>query len=222
MKTTIAPTLSILFAGILNGFAGPDLSADATMWCDWTKPTVGTVTGFYANAGTYAVAKAGDGIFGEDRGEVTFTSNNEAPVPVHQFGNAIWKNGNPQSLFNATELSGKTGIEILVNVDPSSTSDKICISLASADEDFYSQTVPVEKGSIQLLQFPLADFKSTKNPGTKLTDPSVLTGVIQVTDGWNGYPKPAQETWNCKFSNIYTYDEAGSAPSVKAPVKKGK
>ena len=109
-----------------------------------------------------------------------------------------------------------------MNVDPSSTSDKVCISLAAADDDFYSQTIAVEKGSIQLLQFPLADFKSTKNPSSTLTDPSVLTGAIQITDGWNGYPKPAQETWNCKFSNLYTYDGAGSAPFVKAPVKKGK
>ena len=160
--------------------------------------------------------------FGEGLGEVSFTSNNEAPVPVHQFGSALWKNGSPQALFNSAELAGKAGIEILVNVDASSTSDKISINLSAADEDFYSLTVPVEKGSIQLVQFPLADFKSEKNPGATLTDFSVLTGTIQISDGWNGYPKPAQETWISKFSNIYTYGGSHAAPSGKPPAKTSK
>ncbi|MFZ4683114.1 MAG: hypothetical protein ACOYMS_11470, partial [Terrimicrobiaceae bacterium] len=135
-----------MLAGLVNASAEPKLSADAQEWCDWTNPNVGVSTGFYANAGTYTLAKDDNGIFGEGLGEVSFTSNNEAPVPVHQFGSALWKNGSPQALFNPGELAGKTGIEILVNVDASSTSDKISIILSAADEDFYSLTVPVEKG----------------------------------------------------------------------------
>ena len=210
MKSTTLFILTVLFAGLLDASAEPKFSADAQEWCNWTSPNVGVTTGFYANAGTYTVAKDGNGIFGEGLGEVTFTSNNEAPVPVHQFGSALWKNGSPQALFNPGELAGKAGIEILVNVDPSSTSDKISINLSTADGDSYGLTVPVEKGSTQLVQFPLVDFKSEKNPGATLTDFSLLTGAIQINDGWNGYPKPAQETWICKFSNIYTYGGSGS------------
>ena len=222
MKSKSLCVLSIILTGLLDASAEPKLSADAQEWCNWTNPNVGVTTGFYANAGTYTVAKDGNGIFGEGLGEVSFTSNNEAPVPVHQFGSALWKNGSPQALFNSAELAGKAGIEILVNVDASSTSDKISINLSAADEDFYSLTVPVEKGSIQLVQFPLADFKSEKNPGATLTDFSVLTGTIQISDGWNGYPKPAQETWISKFSNIYTYGGSHAAPSGKPPAKTSK
>lgn len=217
-KTLCVVSMGIV-TGLLDASAETKLSPDAQEWCNWTNPNVGVTTGFYANAGTYTVAKDGNGIFGDALGEVTFTSNNESPVPVHEFGSALSKNASPQALFNPGELAGKAGIEMLVNVDASSTSDKISIKLAAADEDFYSLTVPVEKGSIQLVQFPLADFKSDKNPGATLTDSTVLTGTIQISDGWNGYPKPAQETWICRFSNIYTYGANDAAPSGTPPAK---
>ncbi len=216
MKTKTVCMLAVVMAGLLRAVAGPELSGDAVKWCDWTNPNVGVTTGFYANAGTFTAAQDGNGIFGEGVGEVGFVSNNEAPVPVHQFGNALWKSGATHALINTDELEGKAGLELLVSVDASSTSDKICIMLSATDGDFYGLTVPVEKGSIQRVQFPLADFKSEKSPGAKLTDFSVLTGTLQISDGWNGFPKPAQEVWICKFSNIYAYEEAGSSGNTSS------
>ena len=198
---------------MLAVFAGPDLSTGAVKWCDWTSGNVGVSTNFYANSGTFAVAAGGDGSFGKGVGEVTFTSNNTAPVAEHQFGNFVWGTGNG-ALFDVSALAGKTGIELLVNVDPSSTSDKICVKLATTTpNESYAQTVTVERGSTQCVQFPLANFKSSTNPESTLTDFSNLNGTIQITDGWNDYPQPAQARWKCKFSNIYTYVSGGAATS---------
>lgn len=208
MKTTSFLVVSsiVLFGSSLTGHAASELSEGAVKWCNWASPHVGAATNFYANNGTFAVAADGNGIFGNGLGEVTFTSNNENPIAEHQFGNSIWAPGKTNALIDAAALAGTGGLEILVNVDPSSTSDKICIKLMTTTADeVYVQTVPVEKGSIQLAQFPLAGFKNSKNPEERLEDFSKLKGTIQVTDGWNGFPKPAQESWVCKFSNIYTY-----------------
>ena len=215
MKTSIIAITILMFAGLLDGFAEPGVSEGATKWCDWTSANVGVSTNFYANNGTITVAKGGDGSFGSGLGEVAFTSNNAAPVAEHQFGNSIWGSGGNIALFDGSALAGKTGLEILVNVDSSSTSDKICIKLLSSTEgDAYVQTVPVERGSTQRVQFPFSGFKSAKNPESTLADFSTLSGMIQITDGWNGYPAPAQVTWICKFSNIYTYVNSGAEKSA--------
>ena len=86
------------------------------------NPNVGVSTGFYANNGTFTVAVGGNGSFGKGVGEVTYTSNNSAPVAEHQFGSSIWGAGKNDVLFNSGGLAGKTGIEMLVNVDAASTS----------------------------------------------------------------------------------------------------
>ena len=221
MKTSFIAATIFLAAGLLDGFADPSLSADAALWCDWSGPNVGSSTNFYANNGTFAVAQGGNGSFGSGAGEVTFTSNNPEPVVEHQFGNSIWAPGKTAALFDPTALAGKTGIEMLVNVDPASTSEKICIKLlTTVPDEAYAQTVTVEKGSPQLVQFPLSGFKSSKNPDASLEDFSTLNGTIQVTDGWNGYPKPAQAEWKCKFSNISTYGAGEAVQSGKPSPKK--
>ena len=207
MKTFIIAVTAFLFASLLNGIAGSsDLTPDAIKWLDWNSKNIGAVTSIYANGGTVTVTPAGSGGFGADKGEITFTSNNKDPIAEHQFGNAIWGAGGSDALFNPSALSGKAGIEMLVNVDPSSTSDKICVKLKSnVTGEVYSQTVPVTRGSIQCVQFPLSKFKGTKNPDAVLTDFGILDGTIQITDGWNGFPKPAQAIWIVKCSYLYTY-----------------
>ena len=220
MKTSLV-AVTFLVAGLFDGFADPGLSADASLWCDWSGPNIGASTNFYANNGTFSVAGGGNGSFGNGVGEVTFTSNNPDPVVEHQFGNSIWAPGKTAALFDPTALAGKTGIEMLVNVDPSSTSGKICIKLlTTAADEAYVQTVAVERGSPQLVQFPLSGFKSSKNPESTLEDFSVLNGTLQVTDGWNGFPKPGQAEWKCTFSNIYTYGGDAAAPAGKPSPKK--
>lgn len=206
MKTTILAMSASLLAILPNGFAEPDFSRGSTVWCSWTSPNVGVSTNFYANHGTFAVAEGGEGIFGKGAGELTFTSNNPDPVAEHQFGNSSWGPAKPPGLIDVSSLAGKNGLEILVNVDPASTSDKICIKLGTAAPDeVYSQTVAVEKGSSQRVQFPLSGFKNSKNPESALEDFTTLNGTVQLTDGWKGYPKPAQGEWKCKFSDIRTY-----------------
>ena len=217
MKRLIIAAIALTCVACVEGVAGPELSSGATKWCDWSSPAVGTSTNFYANSGTFTVADNGNGTFGKGVGEVAFTSNNPTPVAEHQFGNAIWGSGQSNALFDPNALAGKTGLELLVNVDSASTSEKICIKLLSmAEGDAYVQTVSVEKGSTQCVQFPLAGFKSIKTPEKTLSDFSTLNGKIQITDGWNGYPAPAQETWKCKFSNVYTYGGA-TAPAAATP-----
>jgi len=213
VKTLLITTTLFILAGWLHGFADTDLAPDAVKWCDWNGPQVGTSTNFYANGGTFKVAANGDGSLGKGVGEVTFTSNNPDPVAEHQFGNSIWSPTANLALFDGGALAGKTGIELLVNVDPTSTSEKICIKLnASTGDEVYSQTVSIGKGSVQCVQFPLANFRSNKPGGAPLTDFSSLKGTIQITDGWAGYPMPSQATWIIKFSSIYTYGSGGDAP----------
>jgi hypothetical protein len=205
MRKFVLPAAVFLAASLVVCPADPTLTAGATKWLDWNNPNVGNGVNFYAIGGTSSVAKDGNGSFGAGQGEVTFTSNNPEPVDQHQFGNAIWGPGNATSLFDASALAGKTGIEMLVNVDPSSTSDKVQVWFGTNDKQFYQQAVSVVRGSTQLVQFPLAGFKS-KVPNKVFTaDLANLNGTIQISDTWNGYPKPAQQAWKIKFSNIYTY-----------------
>ena len=217
MKKSLAVLTALIVFGSLRALADTTLSADATKWADWTGPNIGSSTNFYGNGGASVVAKEGNGSFGDGKGEVTYTSNNKTPIAEHQFGNAVWGPAGSVSLFDVTALTGKTGIEFLVNVDPSSTSDQICVKLnVSADEN-YSQTVSVTRGSIQCVQFPLSGFKSNKNPATPLTSAIPLNGTIQITDGWKGYPSPSQQAWIVKFSNIYTYGGAAAADPNAIP-----
>jgi hypothetical protein len=218
MNKSLVAVIALIVVGSVRALADTTLTADAVKWCDWTSPNVGSSTNFYANSGTFTIAKEGNGMFGDGKGELTYTSTNKTPVAEHQFGNAIWGAAGSVSIFDASGLAGKTGIEMLVNVDPSSTSDQLCVKLESTTAgEFFTQTVSVVRGSTECVQLPLSGFKSSKNPTAVLTDSTPLKGTIQISDGWKGYPSPAQATWIVKLSNIYTYGGAAAADPNAIP-----
>lgn len=205
MNRLLATTASLLAIAAITLHAGPAPSPGAEKWLDWTNPNIGAGVNIYANAGTHAVNDSGAKRFGPDINDITFTSNNEQPVAEHQLGNALWGQGGRASLFDPDALAGKAGIELLVEVDAESTSSKLCIKLLTADEsDPYMQTLDIEKGTPQLVKFPLAEFK---NKAGEPLDPTDLKGVIQISDGWAGYPSPKQAVWKARLSDLYTYGE---------------
>lgn len=201
----------LLLAGLLligaasSPAASPSLSSGAEKWLNWTNPNIEHGVSLYANQGTVAVNAAEAERFGDGISDITFTSNNGAPVSEHQFGNALWGAGTRTSLFDPDALNGRTGIELLVELDPESTSSNLSIKLLTGDEsDPYVQTVPVGKGAPQLVQFPLTGFSNKS--GAPL-DPAELKGLIQISGGWEGHPGPKLSSWKIRVSDLYTYGE---------------
>src|ERR1035437_4585168 len=69
---------TLIIGAAFNASALTALDAGAVKWCDWSSPAVdGTVTaGYFTNFGSFEIAPAGNGSFGDGVGEVSFTSDN--------------------------------------------------------------------------------------------------------------------------------------------------
>src|ERR1035437_7342674 len=224
MKTVKKPlavviALSLLLSTLIigaafNASAATALTADAVKWVNWSNQREGSE--YFDNFGTHLVSQDDNGVFGNGVGEVDFTSDNTDMVAEHMFGNSIW--GTPDSLFDSSQLVGKTGLEMLVNIEVASTSSKWSIKLASisSNGNSYTAVVSAVKGSTVLVQIPFTAMKL--NTGKPLTDFSDLSGCIAITDGWDGYPVGHLGTWNCKFSDVYSYGDNGTTTPAKALV----
>src|ERR1035437_5072964 len=168
---TIVMVLSLLVSTLIistafNVSAATTLPADAVKWCDWTvlNDNPFNTVGINDEIPNYIIKS--DGIFGDGVGEVDIISGN------YFGGRDLWQLSDPKTLYDSNLLSGKTGLAMLVYIDAASTTSQMCIELGSKTGEMYKLMVATVKGSIQLVQFPLASFK--KSDGTPLTNYSDL------------------------------------------------
>ncbi|OJU17674.1 MAG: hypothetical protein BGN88_06055 [Clostridiales bacterium 43-6] len=209
----LAILMSIVsMVGVFAATSSSTLSADAIKLFPWTRIIQAEAVGIspYGNSTGYTTLSDGNGIFGAGLGELSLTSTGTAQE--HQFGIAQWK---AKGGIDAEKLGGQTGIEMLVNVDATSISDKIVIKLV-AKNGVYVLTKTVTKGTTQLVQFKLADFALDGNSSSKLTNLGMLDGGFSITDGWT---EGGKTTWKAKFSDMYIYGGGGTTkePTTTLP-----
>ncbi len=168
---------------------------------------------FDALNGQYSIREDENGIFGEGRGELSFSSTNSDVVDEHWFELSNLNMSSENSIFSPEKFTDMKGLGLFVNLDASSYSHTIVICLESKTPgDPYWATSSVVKGETNLLTFSFLRLRKKRR--ILLTDFSDLTGRFKIID------RPVHETnrihgaWNVKFSNVFLF--SGIPPTTVA------